>query len=101
MQSKTNPSPDLIDVQIVDPNLEDDPVHLAGLLVVARPDQVEAVEASISQLPGVEVHLKDDKGQLVVTVEEPHGEKRLSATVACINETSGVISTSLVYAHQD
>lgn len=70
---------------------------IAGLLVRTVPDDVTAVAARLSALPGVEVHHREDAtGRLVITLEtvdnddEREGLERLRGQ-------AGVVSAELVY----
>lgn len=44
-------------------------MNLSGILVMARPENLSAVVAELNALPGVEVHLQDPVGRLVVVLE--------------------------------
>lgn len=74
---------------------------ITGVVVRAVPDQTVSVADSLNALKGVEVHAVGDEGNLVVTVEELHGEKFALKTIETINSMPGVLSTSLVYHHSE
>lgn len=73
---------------------------IAGLAVHTLPTRLNDVESTINNFTGVEVHASDPIGKLVVTVEEPAGEKIMVDTITRINQVDGVIATALVYSHQ-
>jgi len=72
--------------------------HIASLLVQAWPERIPALIPRLESLTGIEVHQKDEKGQLIVTVEAGSDRKLLNA-ISDIEQTVGVITVSLVY-HQ-
>jgi nitrate reductase NapAB chaperone NapD len=47
-----------------------DGVNIAGVLVHAKADELDAVRDGLIGLPGVELHLTMDDGRLIVTVED-------------------------------
>jgi nitrate reductase NapD len=69
---------------------------VCGLVVHCPHDQAAKVSVELEKIAGVEVH-GGEGGKLVVTVEELPGEKKLIDRVTEINNTSGVLSASLVY----
>ena len=74
---------------------------ITGVVVRSTPDQAQAVAGSLAELKGVEVHAIGEGGNLVVTVEELNGEKFALKTIETINNMPGVLSTSLVYHHDE
>jgi periplasmic nitrate reductase NapD len=45
--------------------------EIASILVQARPERLDGVEAAIAALPACEIHSRDPKGKLVVVVDAP------------------------------
>ena len=74
---------------------------ITGLIVQTRPEKIAAVEQSLSHLEGVEVHISDPQGKLIVTVEEQAGKKTMISSISQINQVEGVLSTALVYSHHE
>lgn len=74
---------------------------ITGIVVRTPPTKAKAIAASLTELNGVEVHVIGDEGNLVVTVEELDGEKHALKTIETINNMPGVLSTSLVYHHDE
>lgn len=70
--------------------------NVCGLLVHARNEQRDAVQARLVAMPGVEVHGGTDDGKLVVTVEDCEGHMA-SDTMTAINSVVGVLNASLIY----
>jgi nitrate reductase NapD len=75
-------------------------LHIAGVVVHARPPQLSAVRAAVSRLPGACVHGDSPQGKLVVTLEAD-GADPLLATLRRIQALHGVVSASLVYQCAD
>ena len=70
--------------------------EIASILVQARPDRLDAVEAGILALAGCEIHGRDPRGKLVVVVDAPDGGS-LGATLNAIAVLPHVHSASLVF----
>ena len=83
-----------------DPN-DSELFDMTGLVVRTKPENIAAVSTQLQTLKGVEVHGAGAEGNLVVTIEELHGEKLAVDTIEKISNISGVISTSLIYHHSE
>jgi nitrate reductase NapD len=70
--------------------------EIASILVQARPDRLDAVEADIVALAGCEIHGRDPRGKLVVVVDAPDAGS-LGATLNTIALLPHVHSASLVF----
>jgi nitrate reductase NapD len=70
--------------------------EIASILVQARPDQLDEVEAAIVALPGCEIHGRDPRGKLVVVVEALDAGS-LGSTLNAIALLPSVYSASLVF----
>jgi len=75
-------------------------MNISGVLVHARPDQVDQVEKQLTAIPGVEVHTVTENGRLVVTVEQDN-DKMIADTVLNIHNCQGVLSAAMVYQYGD
>lgn len=75
-------------------------MNVCGVLVHAMPEKLDAVEAGLAAIPGVETHGRGDRGRLIVTVEDC---ENLSAADALgqINALPGVVAAALVYQEFD
>lgn len=74
---------------------------VAGILVMAQPQQCAQVSRGLTALPGVELGPSDESGHLVVTVEELPGQQLLTRTMHEIQCMSGVLSAALVYSRSE
>jgi len=72
------------------------PLHIASLLVHARPELFEAVKANLHLLEGVELHQQSPLGKLVVVLETVH-EQQILERIDQINNLPGVLNAALVY----
>ena len=74
--------------------------EIASILVQARPQRLDAVEAAIVALAGCEIYGRDPKGKLVVVVDAPDAGA-LGTTLNNIALLPDVYSASLVFhAHR-
>ena len=71
-------------------------VHIASLVVLARPELFEAVKANLRLLRGVELHQESPAGKLVVVLEMDE-EREISKRISQINGLPGVLNAALVY----
>lgn len=85
--------------------LEESPVNIAGVMFMTQPEQADDVAEKLQAFPGAEVHSKGENGSLVVTVEGIANEKnqaqRIIETITDMGNVSGVISSSLIFHHND
>lgn len=73
-------------------------MNVCGVLVHAFPHRLADVEAALTALPGVEIHLHGANGRLVVTVEDVEGSLAIDR-VADIHRVGGVVAASIVTHH--
>jgi nitrate reductase NapD len=74
----------------------DKTLHIASLVVLARPELFEAVKANLRLLRGVELHQESPAGKLVVVLEMDE-EREISERISQINGLPGVLNAALVY----
>ncbi len=72
--------------------------QIASLLVQARPETIPELTVQLNTLEGIEVHDTDARGRMILTVEAENDSGLLGA-ITKVENTKGVITTSLVY-HQ-
>jgi nitrate reductase NapD len=73
-------------------------MHISGAVVQIRPDRREVVGRTLAVMPGVEVHLGDAQGRLIVTVEGKDSNA-LVDTLTRVSDIDGVLSVAAVYHH--
>lgn len=70
---------------------------VAGVIVRARPVDLQAVTARLSASPGIDIHYQDaDTGRLVITLETECLDQE-QAGIERVRNQAGVISADLVY----
>ncbi|WP_442107561.1 chaperone NapD [Pseudomonas sp. NUPR-001] len=74
----------------------DDTVHIASLVVLARPELLEAVKANLRLLDGLELHQQSAAGKLVVVLETTD-EQQILQRIDLINNLPGVLNAALIY----
>ncbi|WP_137806959.1 chaperone NapD [Pseudomonas sp. G(2018)] len=74
----------------------DEALHIASLVVLARPELFEAVKANLRLLDGVELHQESTAGKLVVVLETTH-ENQILQRIEQINNLPGVLNAALIY----
>jgi nitrate reductase NapD len=72
-------------------------MHIAGVIVHARPENCDSVAAAIRSMEGAEIHAVEN-GKMVVTVESDDYQVT-SDRVLELHEIDGVLSAMLVYQH--
>ena len=75
-------------------------MNIAGVVIHARPEDINSVQDAILAMPGVEIHGMKEDGRFVVTVEDD-GYKETSDTVLNLHQIRGVLSATLVYQHSE
>jgi len=70
--------------------------EVASMLVQARPDRLDKVEAAITAIAGCEIHARDPKGKLVVVIETTNASA-IGTTLNTIALLPNVFSASLVF----
>lgn len=75
-------------------------IHVSGVLVHARPECLQNVRSRLAATPGVEVCAVTPEGRLI-TVVERSTDGELADTLTGMQNTTGVLSASLVYHYSD
>ena len=75
-------------------------MNISGVIVRAQPGQQAAVRGRLLAIPGVELHVEDDGGRMVVTVEDGAGWSTQDSLLQ-VHLVEGAMSASLVYQFSD
>ena len=75
-------------------------LHVSGVVVRARPEFVDRVQAQLATVSGAEVHTATPEGRLV-TIIERDSEAELANVFHDLQHTAGVLSASPVYHYSD
>jgi nitrate reductase NapD len=70
--------------------------EIASVLVQARPEHLDEVEAAILALSGCEIHGRDPRGKLVVVIDAPDAGA-LGAMLTAMSQLAHVHAASLVF----
>jgi nitrate reductase NapD len=81
-------------IRIVQPN----EVHISSMVVLTRPESLQAVKEFVERLPGTEIHGECDTGKLVVVLESDR-QTCITDVIETISKFEPVLSAALVY-HQ-
>lgn len=73
-------------------------MNICGVLVHALPAKLEAIQANLALMDGVEVHQTADGGRIIVTVEDTEQTTALDA-MSAIHRLDGIVAASLIYHH--
>lgn len=73
-------------------------VNISSVIIGALPGDAAQVAERLRQLEGVEVHVVNDDGRIIVSIESA-SEGATVTTFEAIHQMPGVLSASLVY-HQ-
>jgi len=82
------------------PGKDSDGIHIAGLVVHTRPENLQRVRAGLERLSGAEVHAVDPRGKLVVTLEAA-SDGIIADLLNVIPELPGVIACTLAHHHSE
>lgn len=88
----------LISGRLINPDRVVTPLggEIASILVQARPERLDGVEAAILALAGCEIHGRDPKGKLVVVIDAADAGA-IGSTLNTIALLPDVYSASLVF----
>lgn len=75
-------------------------MNITGIVVNASPGCAEAVEHALAGIGGVEVHAVTPEGRMVVTVER-RDDREVKEAFDAIGRVGGVLSTALIYHHDE
>jgi nitrate reductase NapD len=75
-------------------------LHVAGLVVHARPESLDAVTAAIARLPRTAVHAVNPEGRLAIVLDADDAAGIAERHLA-IGGLHGVMAASLVYEHHE
>lgn len=75
-------------------------IHIAGIVVMSRPENLGRVRAALERLSGTEIHVEDPSGKLVVTLEAA-SDGVIADLLTQIPALPGVLSCTLAHHHSE
>jgi len=75
-------------------------MHIAGVVVQARPEHLAAVQGLLEEIARVEVHAVNPDGRFVVTIEGDH-RHAVADSLYQINALKGVLSACVVFEQSE
>lgn len=75
-------------------------MNISSIVVQTRPHESETLLNRLAELPGVDVHAANDKGRIVITIEDTP-ENVPADTLMNVQNMQGVLSASLIYNYCD
>lgn len=75
-------------------------MYIAGVLLRARPEQLDQISHQALQLSGVDVHARTTDGRLVVTIEGDN-RRQIADTIFKLDSLDHVLSSSMVYEESE
>lgn len=76
--------------------LNEERLNIVGMVINANPSKQTRLQQSLNALSGIEIHASEP-GRLIVTIDEDECQSSLFDTITQLNNTSGVLSTSIAY----
>ena len=75
-------------------------MNITGIVVNASPGCADAVRHALGAISGVEIHAVTPEGRMVVTVQR-RDDHDAQAAFDAITRVDGILSTALVYHHDE
>jgi nitrate reductase NapD len=75
-------------------------MHIAGVVVQARPEHLAAVQGLLEEIATVEVHAVNPDGRFVVTIEGDH-RNAVADSLFQVNALKGVLSACVVFEQSE
>ncbi len=80
----------------MDERTQEDEIHVASLIALVRPHDMDDVRTSLSGADNIEIFAEDPAGKFILVIEAKD-TKELGNLSSQIETTKGVMSASLVY----
>lgn len=75
-------------------------MNISSVVIRANPDKIDALQAALRALPGVEIHAVTAEARLAVTLEDS-SSGRAADTYLALHELPGVLAVTLIYQYDD
>lgn len=75
-------------------------MNISSVVIRANPDKLDAVQAALRAMPGVEIHAATPDARLAVTLEDS-SSGRAADTYLALHDIPGVLVVTLIYQYDD
>jgi len=75
-------------------------MHVAGVVVKTRPEDLPAVRQSIESMAGADIHASSEEGKLVVTLIG-EDRKEVANALMGLGDIDRILNSTLVYEESD
>ncbi len=75
-------------------------MNISGILVQCKPERVEALAKEINESGSWEYHHHDEKGRIIVVIEEENAEKEINKLKE-LQVLKGVIAADMMYSYSE
>jgi len=75
-------------------------ISICGVMAHVLPEKMDEVTSRLLEIPGLEVHGKNEDGKMVITVESDNYKDTVER-ITTLQKTKGVLSASMIYQHTE
>lgn len=79
---------------------EENPIQVSGIALKLLPEQADAIRTTLLEIEGLEIHVEDPAGKMVITLED-RDSKGMTETIGKIETIDGIIAVNPVYIHDE
>ncbi len=79
---------------------DETPIQISGIAIKFLPVKADTVREALQQIEGLEIHLEDPAGKMVITLED-RNSKGMTEAIGEIETVEGVIAVNPVYIHDE
>lgn len=79
---------------------EESTIQISGVAIRLDPQKMESVKEQLSSIADLEIHVEDESGKLVITLENRNSHQ-MTDTIKEIEEIDGVQIVNPVYIHDE
>ncbi len=76
-------------------------MNISSIIVHTYPQESDAMQVRLADLPGVDVHAATDDGKIIITIEDTPEEGAPAKTLMNVQNMQGVLSAAMVYNYCD
>ena len=76
-------------------------MNISSIIVHTYPQETDAMQLRLADLPGVYVHTATDDGRIIITVEDTPEEGAPAKMLMDVQNMQGVLSATMIYNYCD